>query len=116
MLYRKLGQQSAYRGDRATATDMAHRAMRLVDPSGPVLPRWPGSVKKALSALSAATVGHIHAALAKSRAGQIADRISARDSLARSAGLYRAFEKEPMFTKNVQRELHAVENELKGLK
>ena len=116
MLYRKVGEQSADRGDRLTATEMARRAIRLVDPSGPILHRWPLNVRKALSALSVATVGHIHAALARSDAGQLSDRARARESLRRSAGLYRAFEKEPMFTKNVQRELHAVETALEELK
>lgn len=116
MMYRRLGELTAARGDRKAALLLGEKAMQLVAPENPLAKRWTEDTRNALCGLGTSAAGYIHVALWKSAYRQRSDAEAARLSLRKAGVCYRALEGRPTFTRNMQQELRSVESELEGLK
>jgi tetratricopeptide (TPR) repeat protein len=116
LMYRKLGELLARSEDRNAALAFGQRAMQWADPVGPAASKWPVNAQNVQFARGAAAMGHIHAALAKTKTGQESDKADARRWLGKSLQLYRSLGPQRSPHSLVSKEIKAAESELETLK
>jgi serine/threonine protein kinase len=115
MLYRKLGDLTARRGDRRQALDLAERSLALTNGTEPFAENRPAEVQRLLVPRGMLAIGTIHASLAEGKARRPGDSREARKWLEQSIREFRTVEKLPAFTLTLRREMRLAEKTLEGL-
>ncbi len=110
LLYRKLGEAAALRGDRTTALALAGRVMELTDPAGKGRSE---AVQRLLTPRGTGAMGLVYAALARS---EPSNRAEARRWLEKSLEQWSKVAKPGAVSEATRREIQALEKALEGVK
>jgi eukaryotic-like serine/threonine-protein kinase len=115
LMYQKLGDLLARRGQRDESLALAQKAVQLSQPGGPAKPQPPG-VQRVLTARGYGAMGTTYAALARSEVGRPGDRLEARTWITKSLEAYRELMSQPGSWEGHRASVRALEGLLETMK